>query len=254
MSQLTNLLRAATGRLWPRSRPTISRPIFAKWDWQAGKPARSVHPPFPRTVDKLTIEDFRQAPVYSDRVDQLFHALKNAPSVGHVLEFGVHKGATLNWLAEWCRPRAESRVFGFDSFEGLPHEWVRTKAGPKYPAGHFALEGLPCVQDNACLIPGFFDASLEPWLAEHSGPIAFLHNDSDLYSSTLLTLRLLNQRIVPGTVIVFDELCEWGQAGVYENWEQGEWKALREWMAEFDREISIISRDQGFAAAIAVTR
>ncbi|MBC7854999.1 MAG: class I SAM-dependent methyltransferase [Pirellulaceae bacterium] len=170
------------------------------------------------------------------------------------MEFGVHKGATLNWLAQWCRSRAVPRVFGFDSFAGLPHEWKRTKSGPKYQAGHFALEGLPCVQDNAVLIPGFFDASLEPWLAEHPGPIAFLHNDSDLYSSTALTLRLLNDRIVRGTVIVFDELCDWGQRSVYDAWEEGEWKALREWMAEFDREISVISRDQGFAAAVAVTR
>ncbi len=254
MSQLTKLLRTTASRLWPTRRLAISQPVFAKWYRHADKPEPSLRSPHTHSGRDLEIEEFRRAPVFADRIDQLFHALKMAPSMGHVLEFGVHQGASLNWLAQWCRQRADSRVFGFDSFEGLPHEWVRTKGGRKYHAGHFAVQGLPSVQGNAVLVPGFFDATLNPWLQEHPGPIAFMHNDSDLYSSTLSTLRLLNERIVPGTAIVFDELCDWGQQGVYDNWEEGEWKALREWMTEFEREISIVSRDRGFAAAIKVER
>jgi hypothetical protein len=251
MSQLTKWVRAIRSRLWPQGRPKIGKPVFKKWNRQAARPQGSAKSR-PLSAAELTIEDFQQAPVYECRTDHLYHSLQLAPSRGHVLEFGVFQGGSLNWLAQWCRERQDPRVFGFDSFEGLPHAWVRTKSGDQYDAGHFALAGLPSVVENAVLVPGFFDATLGPWLAEHPGPAAFIHNDSDLYSSTLLTLRLLNGRILPGTIIVLDDLCSWTNPAAYDNWEEGEWKALREWMSEFDRRIAVLSRNQVMGAAIEV--
>lgn len=248
MSQLSQLVRHVQAGLWPRRRV----PFFKKWNRGAERP-RGVASSRVYSADELTIDDFFQAPVYGDRVDHLFHAFGHAPSLGHVMEFGVFQAGTLNWMAQWSRRRPDPRVFGFDSFQGLPHDWVRTKdGGDRYQAGHFALPALPCVKPNARLVPGFFDATLAPWLAENPGPVALLHNDSDLYSSTIHTLRLLNDRIVPGTVIVFDELCSWIGSATFDNWEEGEWRALREWMAQFHRRIAILSRDSCTATAIRV--
>lgn len=251
MSQLTKWVRSIRSRLWPEGKPKVTRPVFKKWDRNAPRP-REARPSLPLAAAELRIEDFQQAPVYVDRTDHLFHSLQLAPRSGYVLEFGVFQGGSLNWLAQWSREREDPRVYGFDSFEGLPHAWMRTKSGDQYNAGHFALMALPSVVDNAVLVPGFFDATLGIWLAEHSGPAAFIHNDSDLYSSTLLTLQLLNERIVPGTIIVLDDLCSWTNPAAYDNWEEGEWKALREWMSQFDRRITIVSRNQTMGATVRV--
>lgn len=258
MSQVMELLRKVTGG-WPRSGSSVTRPLRAPWNRGAARPqsvaagTQSDASPVVSAAE-LRIEHFWQAPVYADRIEHLFDAFQLAPLAGHVLEFGVYRGATLNRFAEWSSDRSDPRVFGFDSFEGLPEEWVRTKAGYRYQAGHFSLGRLPCVLENVELIPGFFDATLAPWLAKHPGPIAFLHNDSDLYSSTLHCLRTLNDRLVPGTVIAFDELGDWTGTGVYDNWDEGEWKALREWLSEFDRRIKVISRNCEFGAVVQVVQ
>jgi hypothetical protein len=52
--------------------------------------------------------------------------------------------------------------------------------------------------------------------------VSFLHIDCDLYSSTACIFRLLAPRIVPGTVIVFDEFLN------YPGWRLHEFKAWEE--------------------------
>jgi hypothetical protein len=52
-------------------------------------------------------------------------------------------------------------------------------------------------------------------------PAAFIHIDCDLYSSTKAVLSGLSHRIVPGTVIVFDEYFN------YPNWQQHEFRAFQ---------------------------
>ena len=55
-------------------------------------------------------------------------------------------------------------------------------------------------------------------------PVAFIHVDCDLYSSTKTIFSLLSDRIVPGTIILFDEYFN------YPNWQQHEYKALQEFV------------------------
>jgi hypothetical protein len=55
-----------------------------------------------------------------------------------------------------------------------------------------------------------------------AGPIAFMHVDCDLYSSTKTIFEFLGDAIGPGTVILFDEYFN------YPNWEQHEYKAFQE--------------------------
>jgi len=139
---------------------------------------------------------------------------------GHYLEFGVFTGGTIRYMA---RRIGQRTIHGFDSFEGLPEAWSGFNLGGKA----CGREGrLPRVPDNVVLHRGYFDASLPKWLDEHPGPIAFMHLDCDLYSSTKTILKLTAPRLVPGTVILFDEYFN------FPNWEQHEFKAFQEFVAE----------------------
>jgi hypothetical protein len=139
---------------------------------------------------------------------------------GHYLEFGVFAGGTIRYIARHIEPRT---IHGFDSFEGLPEAWSGFNLGGKT----FDRKGqMPRVPNNVVLHRGYFDASLPKWLDEHSGPIAFIHMDCDIYSSTKTIFKLITPRLVPGTVILFDEYFN------FPNWEQHEFKAFQEFVAE----------------------
>lgn len=134
------------------------------------------------------------------------------------LEFGVHRGKTVNIIAG----HTGNTVFGFDSFEGLPEDWREGKQ-----RGRYSTDGqLPEVADNVELIAGWFDTTLPEFLTTHREPVALVHVDCDLYSSAKCVLDGLRDRLVPGSVIVFDELFN------YPGYEQHEIKAFYEFLDE----------------------
>nr|WP_232807281.1 class I SAM-dependent methyltransferase [Geodermatophilus chilensis] len=63
------------------------------------------------------------------------------------------------------------------------------------------------------------------FLAEHRGPVSFLHVDANLYSSARTVLAHVGPRLRPGTVILFDEYFN------YAGWEEHEHRAWREFVA-----------------------
>jgi hypothetical protein len=73
---------------------------------------------------------------------------------------------------------------------------------------------------------GLFDDTLPPMLAKHAGPVRLVNVDCDLYSSTRTALTLLADRLVPGSVLVFDEYL------VNDRWREDEYKAFRELVEE----------------------
>jgi hypothetical protein len=154
---------------------------------------------------------------YRNRFEVLRHAAAIAPSKGLVCEFGVATGSTIRCLAESV-PLQRRVIYGFDSFKGLPQPWG------SYPVGYFACDPPP-VPDNVELIVGWFDRTLAPFLRMHSGDVALLHIDSDLYDSARCVLEHFTPRIIPGTVIVFDEYFITGQ----------ERRAFREWLEKTGR-------------------
>ena len=58
---------------------------------------------------------------------------------------------------------------------------------------------------NVALHVGWFDDTLPAFLDRHDGNVAFVHIDSDLYSSAKTILDNLAPRVGPGTIIVFNE-------------------------------------------------
>jgi hypothetical protein len=136
------------------------------------------------------------------------------------LEFGVYKGDSINRFAALV---PDAIWYGFDSFEGLPEAWT---LGAK--AGAFDVGGkLPPVHGNVRLTKGFFEQTLSGFVAQHRGAkIALLHVDCDLYSATKTILANVREMLVPGSLVIFDELIN------YHGWEQGEYKAFMEFVQE----------------------
>jgi len=155
---------------------------------------------------------------WNDRDAGILKALSEAPKDGLVCEFGVYKAQSTNLIAR-TRP---GTIHGFDSFEGLPEDWHvgYGKRAFALPEGH-----LPPVEKNVRLHVGLFDQTLPDFLRENPERAAFIHIDSDLYSSAAYVLNQLRERIGPGTVIVFDEYFN------HPNWENGEFKAFQEFIA-----------------------
>jgi hypothetical protein len=158
----------------------------------------------------------------------------------------------------------KTTVHGFDSFHGLPEVWdngqVHDETGESlFPLGHFSAGGqaplLDALQQNMRVcrhgvhdnqdgssnqcpvefhagwfqdtVPAFFANQQEQHAATTTmmaPPIAFVHADADLYSSTLTFLKEIcaRQLFVVGSVITFDEYAN------YENWQDGEYKAWME--------------------------
>ena len=198
-----------------------------------------------KSLDSQPFQDF---PVVLDRLTQLKMCLAIAPENAIALEFGVYTGGSLRTLALANKARSFT---GFDSFKGLPEPWHRSETST-YPAGHFKLKSLPLMPGNVALVAGFIEDTLPPWLAENMGAIGFVHIDVDLYSAAKFVLQSIKERLVDGAVIVFDELGDWKDEGVYPLWREGEWKAFDEWLGETGFSYRILSRGERFEAAVQV--
>ena len=165
----------------------------------------------------------REAPNALYCKDPLTHlriATETLPE-GSILEFGVYRGDTLNYLA---KRHADRELYGFDSFLGLPEAW----AGNRASEANFNMDGKkPATEPNVTLVEGWFDKTLPGFLTTFEKPIAFVHIDCDIYSSTQCVLHLLGPRLRPGAVIAFDEFFN------YPNFEQHEFKAFFEFVETF---------------------
>ena len=133
------------------------------------------------------------------------------------LEFGVYSGRSLQVI----RTHFSGKVFGFDSFCGLPEDWRED-----YPAGTFATEDRPNVPD-AEIIEGLFQDTLPSFLVTQQAPISFVHFDADLYSSTIFCLKQIAPYLDNQAIFVFDEYHN------YEGYEEHEQRAFLEFKAQF---------------------
>ena len=84
---------------------------------------------------------------------------------------------------------------------------------------------LPPAPANVRFEVGTFAESLPGFLERTSGPVRFMNIDCDLYSSTKSIFDALHERVVVGTVIVFDEYI------MTSRWKEDEYKAFQEVVA-----------------------
>ena len=163
------------------------------------------------------------ATMYADRWQLLSAAIEAAAPNGLFLELGVGKGESANFIARSITgPAAAGTLHGFDSFEGLPEDWV----GTAERAGKFSLHGkLPALLPNVVVHQGWFDDTLPRFCDEaaHAG-IAFAHIDCDLYSSTHTVFNHLGGLLRAGSILVFDEYFN------YHGWQNHEFRAWQEFV------------------------
>jgi len=154
------------------------------------------------------------------------------------LEFGVYKGETIRMWTE-INKHADSRFIGFDSFTGLPDDWTK-----RHGAGAFDLQGaMPSIEDKrVSFVKGWFQETLRPTLQSFSPRSRLvIHNDSDLYSSTLYVLATLDPLIVARSVIIFDEFC----VALHE------FRGFADYMSAFNRTATPVAITKDFATQAA---
>lgn len=148
------------------------------------------------------------------------HVLHDLPPGGILVECGCFKGASTCTLSILAKMTGR-RLIVFDSFRGLPdpsdedqrHMLDSTAEIHSYQAGTFA-GSLQEVREHVrrfgeidvCeFVPGFFDASMMPYMAERKPDIAFAFLDVDLCSSLRDCLKGIWPRLLEGGVIYTHE-------------------------------------------------
>ena len=160
---------------------------------------------------------------------------------GFILEMGVCTGRTINFIAAL---NPEHKIYGFDSFEGLPHAWVGLN-NYSFPIGEFGFKEsgmVPAVLHNVCLVKGLFSETLPVFSREimKDAPIGFLHIDCDMYQSTMDVFQHIGHRLVPGSIVLFDELYN------YPMWQLNEWKALQEFLKSSGKNVEFIAFNENW--------
>jgi len=178
------------------------------------------------------------------RLENLKLAFNMKPTIGHILEFGVGEGRSLRFL----KTLTDKKIYGFDSFDGLPEDWVMSD-NYTVEAGSFKHE--PPQIRGVEYVVGWFNDTIPVWKAANPGMISFMHIDSDIYSSAVTILTELNHQIVPGTILVFDDMYGTER---YQNWQEGEYKALHGWISEYKREVHEINRTEDGEASFRVLK
>jgi predicted O-methyltransferase YrrM len=146
--------------------------------------------------------------------DHLYYALDHVTIDGSYFEFGVYQGKTTRRIARKIAPKT---LYGFDVFTtGLPEAWFCV------PKGGFSTDVPVIDEPNIELVVGLYQDTCPVF--EHKSPIAFMHVDCDLYSSTKTIFDSFGNYIIPGTVIVFDEYYN------YPGFEHHEYKAFKEFL------------------------
>jgi predicted O-methyltransferase YrrM len=159
--------------------------------------------------------------------DLLESSVKLADQNSLFLEFGVAQGYSINRIAK----ATEATVYGFDSFMGLPEEWNGMDVGCFSTSGN-----IPEVPSNVKIVKGLFQDTLDNFLNDNPGKVGFCHIDSDLYSSAAYVLDKLKDRFFEGTILVFDELAQYG------GYEDHEYKAFLEFLEYTGMDFEFIGR------------
>jgi O-methyltransferase len=121
------------------------------------------------------------------------------------LEFGVFKGASIKYWTD-INKNKQSEFVGFDTFTGLPEPWHNLSIS--LIKNHFDTSGqVPDIKDERCrFVKGMFQDTLVEFLKKFNPKeMLVIHNDSDLYSSTMFMLVKVHHLLIKGSIIIFDE-------------------------------------------------
>jgi len=195
-------------------------------------------------LDPIYVGDKNSAQYEPSIQKHLLDSTEHIGINGHWCEFGVREGRSLRWLIDKYPTQI---IHAFDSWQGLPEQWDNG-------TGNVADMSCdpPAVPTHIQLHKGWFKDTVPTWKQDNHGPIAFLHMDADIYSSTKEVLMSLNDRIVAGTIITFDEFCNFRLSRKMSKWPDHEFMALVDWLDECHRQIKPINRNWAYQASCVV--
>lgn len=159
-------------------------------------------------------------------LDESYRLIKEIP--GSILEFGTWRGQNLvvyeNLRAIYEPFNATRRIIGFDTFSGYTALSENDRSGRTVAEGAYALEGdYPAwlnqllayhERDNVLgtsgkheIVQGNVIDSVPQYLNDHPElQIALAYFDLALYEPTKICLEALWPRLMPGSVLMMDEL------------------------------------------------
>ena len=171
----------------------------------------------------------------AQRVNEL-----GSDTLGDYLEFGVYNGTSLisTFRETELMDLRRMRLFGFDSFQGLPEAAAHEDEGKWKPGAWCSeLEFTQAVLDEegvnrsrVTLVPGWFNETCVPATAARYdiNKASVIMVDCDIYSSTRDALAFCTPLIRDKALLLFDD---W-HAGQLAAKNMGERRAFEEWLAE----------------------
>jgi len=146
-------------------------------------------------------------------------------------EFGVKYGQSMDILADIKHtffPNNKLHFCGFDSFEGFPE---KTEWGDK---GHLSADGFIPDIPGCKFYKGWFKDTIPVFNEHHQEPLALLHVDCDIYSSTVDVLEGVKSKIVSGTIIMFDNILSYSHNKNMWFGQEHEFRAFTEFVEKYD--------------------
>ncbi len=214
------------------------------WD----KVSAALPPEVRRRVRKLSARSRYATPLvpaealqksYGEAI-QLLRERRSAEHLGDYLEFGVCHGTSMLCMHRALKDAGVEgvRLFGFDSFEGLPEVAAVDDEGI-WPPGSFDSDLNHTTQiltnegvdwDRTFLVQGWFSDTLNDALGSkhHIEKAGLIMVDSDIYTSAKEALDFCAPLIKDQSVIFFDD---WNSAALAEK-NLGEKKAFDEFLSE----------------------
>lgn len=191
----------------------------------------------------------------------------NAIEDFYYMEFGILNGESVIDAVRQLRGGLK-KVYGFDSFEGLPPlnqiDEDSTGLTPSFKTGSYKGLSEQEVRKNIelssrihssdlILTPGFYDVSLPGFdkqqLTGSGFPLLF-YIDCDLYSSTARVLTFISDLVQDGSWLLFDDYWCYRGSPKY-----GQRRAISEWLESSpDLSLSPYSNFRGFGKAFIVNK
>lgn len=197
-------------------------------------------------VNNNSIINFEHKSSDKDLYTYINYCVKNSlKSEEHLfMELGVFTGNTFNCIRSALPDNI--KLYGFDTFTGLPEDWKMNDQNIIYKKGTFALNYVPNNTHNTEFIVGNVEDTLTGFLTQINKKISFVHLDMDLYKPTFFALTKMHDYFLNGTIIVFDDFYN------LPGWENHSFKALLDYINLYDIEfepLSTVGWQAGWASA-----
>ena len=147
------------------------------------------------------------------------------------IELGVFTGHTLSLINQNTE---NIMVYGFDTFSGLPEDWVESNGNILYNKNAFATS-LPENTGKNTFIVGKVEDTLADFLKEKKQKIKFIHLDLDLYSASKYALNTIFDYLEDEAIIVIDDVYG------LPSWEEYSIKSLSECFDESKYEMEPVA-------------